>query len=148
MAYHHRLLSSLLLLSACASTNPAPRPAPMQAPPTATTAPDTAWPDIMEGRWVKIGESNEGGASYIDRQTFVRDQGKGGSVWVRVYERDRSYGQVEDGFNCSAREYRIMQGIAYNSQGGVVRSSSQAGKWETPAPHSIAEVVLEVVCAR
>jgi hypothetical protein len=149
MAHHSRLLvSSLLLLCACASSRPAPTPGPVHAPPTATAAPDTAWPDTIDGRWVKIGKSSEGGASYIDRQTFVRDQGKGGSAWVRIYERDRSYNQVEDRFNCSARENRITQGTAYNSQGGVVRSSSQPGKWETPDPGSLAEVVLEVVCAR
>src|SRR5262249_39366296 len=118
MAHHSRLLvSSLLLLCACASSRPAPTPGLVHAPPTATAAPDTAWPDTIDGRWVKIGKSSEGGASYIDRQTFVRDQGKGGSAWVRIYERDRSYNEVEDRFNCSAREYRITQGTAYNSQG-------------------------------
>ena len=66
----------------------------------------TYWPDIIEGRWVKIGESpNRGGSpNYIDRESLVRDQGNGGSAWVRIYYQDHGYAVEE--LECLCRSWK------------------------------------------
>jgi len=151
MAHHSRLLvSSLLLLCACASSRPAPTPGLVHAPPTATAAPDTAWPDTIEGRWVKMGESQNRGGNYIDLQTLVRDQGEGGSVWVRLYHKDHAYDQLELEFICHSWKARPTQLFLYNCQGEVVNSVAQPNPnpWTSPTPGSVAEDLMLRVCAR
>jgi Surface-adhesin protein E len=149
MAHHNRLLvSSLLLAWACASPRPAPTSAPVQAPPTATAAPDTAWPDTIEGRWVKMGESQNRGGNYIDRETLVRDGGNGGSAWVRLYHKDHAYDEQEQEFICRTWKVRATQSSSYNPQGEVVYSIIQPTPWMSPSPGSVAEGVMLLVCAR
>ena len=139
----------LLLLSACASTSPVPRPTPVQAPPTATTASNTEWPETIEGRWVKISESTAGSGVYIDRENFVRDHGKGGSAWVRIYDKSQAYIQLDEEFVCRGWKLRTTRWTSYDRQGGVISNSQgEPTKWGNPAPGTIAEGLMEVLCPR
>jgi hypothetical protein len=106
----------------------------------------------MDGRWVKIGESNGGGV-YIDGETLVRDHGKGGSVWMRIYRKDHSFAQLEEEFLCGVWKEHSVRIISYNGEGVVVASAvmssqDEAGRWEHPVPAGVTETLMEVVCAR
>jgi hypothetical protein len=150
LARAHRLLFwAMLLLSACASTSPAPRPAPVQSPPTAAaTASATEWPEIVEGRWLKLDETPDGGGNYLDPKTYVRDQGKGGSVWVRLYDKTHAYVELHEEFICRDRKLRMLQGVTYDRSGGVISTEDGPQKWQSAPPGSVAEFLLEALCAR
>lgn len=107
------------------------------------------------GEWVKVSETQDGTACYVDPAT-IKGTGDFRRVWELLdYRAPSKSGNLSLSlfveYNCNEHQIRALQGTGFSdhmSQGKVLNISEGVSAWERIAPGTVNDFIMKYVCVR
>lgn len=105
---------------------------------------------VDPGRWVPIGEDGTHAHWYVDAYSMPDARGTSSAPWFKMTNEDAGITErlFQIGVRCESREIATLQAVTRYANGKSQDMAIDSTAYEQPAPDSMGEGILRLVCSK